>query len=331
MARPGPIDAIEEQAIRWASRAEYGDMMPAERAELEAWLKCDRRHQGAFLRARAGLYAMEDAVIGAHGGGGALNDNDVRGGRPEWTPREHGWLGRVAVGMAASLTLAVFGGGLLYLQQSEPRAQGRVLSLADGSTARLAEGATIRFERADGMRKVTLVRGMATFEVAKDKAHPFVVFSGDVSAQATGTVYSVARVGDTGGTVEVKEGKVLVWARDERDQAVLLRAGGKLTLEPGPEDEPSPVPMAKAPVRMPPLPAPQLAQISLDNDRIADAVVRFNRVNETRIVINDKTIGELRIVGLFRANEPERFAKAAAAIAGAGIAKSQNEIVIFMK
>lgn len=77
-----------------------------------------------------------------------------------------------------------------------------------------------------------LLRGEATFKVAKDKARPFVVQSGDVYAQATGTVYSVRRVGLTGGTVKVREGSVLVWPHDERDQAVLLHAGGTVTLDP---------------------------------------------------------------------------------------------------
>ena len=66
---------------------------------------------------------------------------------------------------------------------------------------------------------------------------PFVVQAGDVYAQATGTVYSVNRVDRTGGRVKVTEGSVLVWAQDERDQAVLLRAGGELTLKPAPRPD----------------------------------------------------------------------------------------------
>jgi transmembrane sensor len=122
------------------------------------------------------------------------------------------------------------------------------------------------------------------------------------------------------------EGSVLVWARDERDQAVLLHAGGELTLKPGPQ-LPEPKPMAVAPH----LPPPELAQMAFDNEPIRSAVVRFNRVNSRKIVIADSEIGNTEIVGLFRANDPERFAQAAAAMANGTVEHEKGKIVIKLK
>ncbi len=96
----------------------------------------------------------------------------------------------------------------------------QIMKLRDGSVVTLADGAKIDFALSDRDRKITLLSGAATFKVAKDSSRPFVVRSGDVYAQATGTEYSVRRLGDTGGAVHVKEGSVLVWARDDREQAV---------------------------------------------------------------------------------------------------------------
>ncbi|MFN6936218.1 MAG: hypothetical protein ACK4NZ_13840, partial [Tsuneonella sp.] len=149
-----------------------------------------------------------------------------------------------------------------------------------------------------------------------------------VYAQATGTVYSVRRVGATGGAVRVDEGSVLVWGRDERDQAVLLHAGGALMLEPGTGHADRVEAARPAP---PPPPPPELAQISLDNVTIEAAARRFNRINRTQIVITDPAVGQTRIVGLFRANDPERFADAAAAVAGATVEVNGDKIEIKMQ
>jgi len=120
----------------------------------------------------------------------------------------------------------------------------------------------------------------------------------------------------------VTRGSVLVWPRDERDQAVLLHAGGTMVLVPSSEPTASPTPR---------LPPPDVAQISLDDVSIRSAVERFNRVNSTKIVIADPTIGNIKIIGLYRADDPEKFARAAAAIAGGEAIQDHDVIVIRLK
>ncbi|MES2496460.1 MAG: FecR domain-containing protein [Pseudomonadota bacterium] len=335
MASSVPSDNIDEQAARWAARAAYGDMPSALARAFDAWMAADRRHRGAYLRARAGLYAAEDAVLAKRGVSPSAvllagNDDAAMPGtgiRPPWGGKARWALG----GAVAASLLAVVGIGLPMLNRPGPgqvAAADHILTLSDGSAATLGDGARIEFAMGDGVRKVVLVQGEATFHVAKDRAHPFVVQSGDVYAQATGTVYSVRRIGKTGGAVRVDEGSVLVWGRDERDQAVLLHAGGALTLEPGPR---LPVAAGLAQPTPPAPPPPELAQISLDNVTIAAAALRFNRINRTQIVIADPAIGEVRVVGLFRANDPQHFADAAAAVAGGEVRQSKDRIEIKLK
>ena len=72
-------------------------------------------------------------------------------------------------------------------------------------------------------------------------------------------------------------------------------------------------------------------QISLDNESILAATKRFNRVNRTQIVVRDPAIGDVRIVGLFQANEPEHFAQAAAAIADAKVSHGDGVIMLDAK
>ncbi|MDE8651219.1 FecR family protein [Novosphingobium album (ex Liu et al. 2023)] len=345
MARTGPANSINDQAARWAVEAAHGEMTPANRAELEAWLAADRRHRGAFARARAWLRATEEAVIEAHSPPASprpaspapASDNDnghgqeavepapLRGGLFRWSARAVATGAALTVSVAALVAMGV--PVLAPFRQSELAAAEQVVQLKDGSVATLREDAQIQVVLSDNIRRIKLLRGEATFKVAKDKARPFVVQSGDVYAQATGTVYSVRRVGLTGGMVKVREGSVLVWPHDERDQAVLLHAGGTVTLDPGP-NRGGPEPTASTAPRLPP---PELAQISLDNVPIRSAVVRFNRVNSTKIIIADPEIGNIRIIGLYRANNPEQFAQAAAAISGGHISRENGTIVIKMK
>lgn len=327
-----------DRAAEWAVLAEYGEMTPEKRAELDAWLAADRRHRGAFLRARAGLYVTEDTVIGGRpapasspAAPASINDND---GRQDAAPLRRGilrWGGRTAAGgtaLAACLAVLMLLGVpvLSHFLRHDAGSVANVQKLADGSIATLDRDAEIAVALTPDYRRITLLKGAASFQVFHDKSRPFVVQSGDVYAEATGTVYSVSRVGETGGTVHVTEGSVLVWQRDERDLAVLVHAGGKLTLDPGPRAS-QPAPAAAAP-RLPP---PELAQFSFDKEPIQSAATRFNLVNSTKIVIADPAIGDVRIVGLFRANDPEQFARAAAAVSGGTIEHAQGRIVIKLK
>lgn len=343
MASAGPINAIDEQASMWAVEMAHGDQTPERRANLEAWLAADRRHRGAYVRACAWLRAMEDAVTGGQAAPTGLtptpslprsvNDNS-RGHHHEVARRPlraalFRWSGRAVAGSAAlamSLAALVAVGMPLpgLFDKTGVATAKRTVTLKDGSVATLGRGARIEVALSNNIRKITLLDGEAVFEVAKDKSRPFVVRSGDVYAQATGTIYSVRRVGPAGGTVKVKEGSVLVWPRDERDQAVLLHAGGSVSLDPGPVTPNTALPRV-APHRLPP---PELAQISLDNVSVRSAVARFNRVNSTQIILADPAIGEVKIIGLYRASDPENFAEAVAAISGAHIERSGRTIVI---
>jgi transmembrane sensor len=327
LASADRFESTDERAAHWAVLEAYGEMTPQEERDLQAWLDADNRHYGAYMRAKAGLYAMEDALAGEGPAHGADNDNDRLS--PDLGHAVSRWGKRfAAAGAAIAASIAAFAFLQAPIPQTAgpvPRVAASIMHLEDGSVATLQPGARIAFARADGMRKVTLLRGQASFQVAKDKAHPFVVRSGAVYAQATGTVYSVTRVGDTGGAVHVTEGSVLVWARDERDQAVLLYAGGRLTLDPGPQPRASRVAVAR------PLPPPDLAQFSFDDVSIRSAVARFNRVNSTKIVLASAAIGETRIVGLFSANDPEQFAQAAAALSGGVVEHKGDAIVIKVK
>lgn len=325
MPMPDSTNGIADEAARWAVRATYGEMTERARGELEAWLATDRRHRGAYLRACAGLCAMEDAVREAPRETGAVNDN-LFSPPPEATGFR-GWR-RAAI---ASGALAACAAGLLLTGEwnvpfaVSEEAAGERVALADGSVATLSENARIA-TLIDGERRVVIVRsGQATFQVARDPARPFIVRTGGIYAQATGTVYSVRKLGASGGEVAVSEGTVLVWAEGARSRAVSLGAGEAIALDAA-LAAPAPTETERAQLAAQRSPG----EISLDNVPIAAAAKRFNAVNETKIVVDDPAIGNTPIVGLFSADDPEGFARAAAAVAGARTQRQGDTIAIKM-
>lgn len=302
-------DAIDQQAARWATRNALAQMSEGEQAELEMWLAADRRHAGAYLRAQASYFAMEDAALANPVPVPSNDDEPDTVDSPSRLPRRAFGIG---LAVAASIAALVFAVPMLEAP-SAPSAQ--AMELADGSSVDLGRDDAIASDIGGRFRNITLQRGEATFHVAKDRSRPFIVKSGQVYAEATGTVYSVRRVGENGGAVRVTEGTVRVWSEGARDQAVMLHAGHALTLQP-------------APLRKITVPA---QAFSFDDTSIGEAAARFNRVNTARIVIADPAIGKVTIVGRFKPDRPAEFAKAAAALTGARVVERRGMLVIEKK
>ena len=105
-----------------------------------------------------------------------------------------------------------------------------VVTLVDGTRVRLAPESSISVPRefGDRLRAVKLV-GAATFEPAPGQARPLRVVVRDAVVTATGTVFSVrAWDGDSGVTVQVREGSVSVRAGEETRT---VAAGQSLAIE----------------------------------------------------------------------------------------------------
>lgn len=129
--------------------------------------------------------------------------------------RWFGWGG--AALMAASLTALAF--GLDLVGPSGPSALGsfeavagesQLVTLTDGSFARLAEGSRLVELDVAGSREVTL-EGKAFFAVARDETRPFVVRAGSGQVRVLGTRFEVGpEPAGEGIRVVVVEGRVEV-------------------------------------------------------------------------------------------------------------------------
>jgi transmembrane sensor len=240
------------------------------------------------------------------------------------------WLG-VGAGIAASLlAVDVFNVDLLQspprqaasivarptptaVETSKPsygefttgKGERRTIDLADGTALTLNTDSAVRVAYAPGRRFVRLLRGQVLFEVAKDRRRPFVVEAADRQVTALGTVFEVMLDRDRM-HVTLVEGKVVVDAvSDHPVNAAIIKP---MVLAPGQE--------FVAAIGS----SPQLVQVDVDqqlrwregfvefNDvPLTEATEEMNRYSSRRLVIHDDATGSLRISGVFRTDNPERF------------------------
>jgi transmembrane sensor len=217
---------IDKEALRWALLRAERSLTQAERAAFAAWHDADIRHKGAYLRAQAIHNALSRATV-QENLRPTGNASVLAPARP--AARWGGRRGFLALGgMAAGVAWL---GLRLGLPQQQPavllttaKGEFRKVPLADHSVANINSASQIEVRLTDRSRDITLLRGEAWFEVAKDKTKPFVVDAGGIRVQAVGTAFGVRRVGK-GAEILVTEGVVSVWTDERAGQRSSLAAG----------------------------------------------------------------------------------------------------------
>jgi transmembrane sensor len=199
-----------------------------------------------------------------------------------------------------------------------------LLVLADGSKVTLNTASAVRADYSGHDRRLTLLRGEAFFDVAKDPNRPFVVTAGSRQVIAVGTAFNV-RLQDRGVRVTLVEGKVRVTRSRPADSgagvlespgpAVILVAGSALVAE------------ANAPDRVERLDADRATswrngKLVFDGERLADVVAEMNRYSHKTLEITDPTLEDRKVSGVFEPTEGHAFAKA---LETYGIAKVTRE------
>jgi transmembrane sensor len=307
-------DRVEQAAAEWALRH---PLDPAGKAEIEAWLAQDPAHAGALLRAMAGLSLVDQAL--------APPANRVAPVRPA-PPARRRFLAGAGVALAASIT-ALFGWQYWRAQHVETaRGEIRRLPLADGSVAMINTDSALSVALERNIRRISLDHGQAWFQVAKDRARPFVVDAGIALVRAVGTAFSVERR-DQGVEIAVTEGTVAVWAADASGAMTIIEAGQFARFHAGAT---APV-VGTAPAAITRALAWRSGEIALENETVSNAVGQFNRYNRQQLVIEDQELARQRLIGLFQIDKPGDFAATLATSFDAQVTVTPEEIRIARK
>jgi len=305
---------IEAQAVRWVVRADQGELTRVDEIALDAWLAGDPRRQGAYARAQAAWVMLDRAR--ALGGAAAEEPSSNR-----WRPGRRSVLAGLSAAAAACAAIVV-APRLLNARYGTAVGEIRRVPLSDGSMAAINTDTVLDVAMRPRLRQVKLDKGEAWFQVAKDPQRPFVVESGPVRVRAVGTAFSVRRR-EGGSEVLVTEGVVEAWSEDVAGEPRRVRAGERIFVS----DEVGPATPAVAPIDISRNLAWREGQIVLDGEAFASAAAEFNRYNARKIVIADGAMADQKLVGWFRTNEPESFARAAASSFG-GRVTVRGEVIL---
>jgi transmembrane sensor len=312
---------IDSLAAHWAARRDLGTLSPAEEAEFQDWVAADTRHLGAYGRAEAVLFRLERL------NGASLDEASFENAHPSgWNRRRLILAGSAAASVAAAIGVA------LHLPErvqestfSTAIGQIREVVLTDGSIVILNTDTKIRVQFSEAVRDISLLRGEAQFDVAKNKNRPFIVSAGDTRVRAVGTSFTVSMLPKKPVQILVKEG-VVELQRADAATAIPVRASANI--------------QASAPVGAPfvtvAVPEEKLVRdlawqqgrIALDNLSLEDAAEEFARYSEVRIVV-DPAVSDRTVTGLFASNDPVAFARAAAAVLKLRMEVRGSEVRIF--
>ena len=308
-------DAIETAAAEWL--CERDDGFASGRAQAFAvWRAADPRHEAAVAETEQAMELLTE-MPAVHASLEARIAEMTQPVAP--VVRWGGFRPPVwAAGLAAALVLAAGVWWLAAGRSNGPQryvtaaARQQQIALKDGSVVNLNVSSEVSVRLTPNERRVTLASGEAHFAVARDTARPFIVTAAGVSVRAVGTAFSV-RVGDAGVEVLVTEGKVEV----AREAAVIsvpaaapahLVAGERTTV-------PRSAPVTTATVEQM---SPEVLSaavrwhsqmMTFSNLPLWDAVVLFNRRNDTQIVLLDEKLGAQKIGGTFAADQVEAFVR----------------------
>jgi transmembrane sensor len=248
-------DPLVLEAAEWLIRLRDKEVAPQVIAEWERWLAADPNHRRAFVQVQTLWEAMGQVeALPWPSDAEVLNDR-YGAEEPVAAWREHAHSTRPAMRViarrlangvtrhrrrvaAAAVVLIALGAGFTWraahvlwpavleagMTLETNTAENRRFPLPDGSTVYLGGASRVTVTLTAEHRSLSLDRGEAFFEVAKDPARPFTVRAGAAQVTAVGTAFDVRRSGD-GVLVAVTHGVVKIAALDLPTLSVASAAG----------------------------------------------------------------------------------------------------------
>jgi transmembrane sensor len=338
--------SLEETAAAWVARLDAADLTPGEELALDSWLNSDSRCAGAFARARA-IFVSPGVTASLQ----ATRRPAFQAVTPAWR------VGRRLLAIAATV-VALFVGSAFVLGQREQvektvygseLGEVRQIPLSDGTRVTLNTNSVLQVEYSGQSRQVTLERGEAYFEVARDPRRPFVVVGSSAQARAVGTAYDVRLGKDDGDMrIQVMAGRVAVEPPPSK-RSVAVRAISRLFglesargayLNVNQEAEVRVVPDGpdQGEIQMsiheltPAVFERSLmwreGMLSFEGVPLADAVADFARYSRQKILVRG-TLANERVSGLFAAADPAAFARAIATSLKAKIRTENQALILY--
>ena len=306
---------VHTAAADWDARLRNPDCSDAERDAFRAWYEADPRHREAYELLQESVSALLSAA----------HSPEIRALRDAaLNERHNGDKRRYALAACLAVFALLLPVAANFLRQGN-EAPGQIeteantyyatavgqrsgITLEDGSVITLNTDSRVHVDYSGEQRLITLLKGQALFEVAKDPRRPFIVTAGAQRVVALGTTFDV-RLNETAVEVILVEGKVEIEevpasGRKKSAPLVQLASGERLVATPkASRPEVTKIDTSKAT-------SWREGYVTFENTPLTEAIAEMNRYSTVRIVPEGEGISNLHITGLFRAGQQARFTEA---------------------
>jgi transmembrane sensor len=300
----------DSAAATWFARLHGDDVSPEDRRDFQQWLEADPRHAQAWDGVRGSwnrLANLERDPALAALRADALAAADHRPQR----------LDRRALGLAAASVIALAGGAVLgrrWLGGEKTTApdepvfstgigERSTFRLADNSVVTLGTDSALRVNHWGQERRLTLLRGQAFFQVAKDPSRPFIVAVADKSVTAVGTAFDV-RMDPGKLSVTLVEGRVrIAGASPTGRRGVEMTAGSRFVAADRADWSIQPVDTAKESAWL-------AGRLVFDGEPLSAVVAEMNRFSERKLSVADPTLAATPVSGVFKTGQIDAFVAA---------------------
>jgi transmembrane sensor len=291
---------IDAQAARWVVRLDGRTPTATEQQLLEQWLEQDVRHVGAYARARA-IYLQFDQMRAPAAATAAQHE-------PRLSRRK-----MLLWAAGGSLAAAVSCVALLWPRRGQEYStrigEMRREPLPDGSSITLNTGTRLAVAYTESLREVKLLHGEVLVEAATDPAARLFKLSVlDTQITTAAAAFAVRVLSREGVQIMVQNGQVQVTEPSIHTSPVTLPAN-TLAL---PRHVTERIDPAELDRRL----AWQRGQLSFEDVTLEYALQEFARYGDVRVVLDDPSVGALKVVGLYSAADPIGFARTVAVSLG---------------
>ncbi len=306
----------DSQAATWFARLQGDDVSLQDRRDFQRWLNADARNAAAWSSvsdAWNDMASVEEDPAFAALRADALGVNQARA--RNFDRRTWGLAAASLLVSAAGLfaTQRWMGGEEAKKPAPSPAADEPVFStavgerstfrLADSSVVTLSTDSAVRVNHWGGERRLTLLRGQAFFQVAKDASRPFVVTAGDKSVTALGTSFDV-RMEPGKFSVTLVEGRVRIAGATPRgERRVEMDAGSRFVAATPSDWAISTVDTAKESAWL-------QGRLVFDGEPLSAVVAEMNRFSERKLSLADPALGATPVSGVFRTGQIDAFVAA---------------------
>jgi len=310
---PSP-DSVHAQAVDWLLRIRSENCPETERHAFNTWLEESASHRQAYETVQAQWEWMEPfKAMNFPARDAALR---YRGKSPR---RLFIYSAAATLLLAMGLTAFMPNGWLgiphTYVAEKGDR---QTVTLADGSRIELNTESEVRVHFNRWQRSVEIIKGEAFFTVNHDAERPFEVRAGSGRIRDIGTAFEVY-IKPQHVIVAVQEGIVEVQASGKRE----LTAGQQLAFSNNGEFQ------ALQAQDVAGLTAWRQGNLVFRDRRLDDVLAEVGRYHDTRIRLQNETLGKLRVSGIFHTAELGDTLNAIAAILPVNIDQvGTHEIVL---